>query len=189
VSLLKRFTIILSRSVRFNLISTLKTSEYKTSGILESYLLGLVSDAEKQEVEQMIVTHPELNLYIEELGMKLESQFLQGIVPPPPNLRELVELRIDQKSLKRYEEPYERRRQGPSTDSDADRMNYVDVQVSNTHIQVHKYWRVAFIAVFVLSKIFLAFGLYYYFKAQSQDQEIERLNRQIQQQTISTAPR
>ena len=163
----------------------MKTEEYISSGLLEAYLLGLVSDEDKREVERTVAAHPEIGLYLDKLEVKLESQFLQGAVPPPPALRELVELKATQQEIKRFEEPYQQQH-GPTSDQTADRSGYVDVQVSNTHIQVHKYWRVAFIAVFILSKIFLVFGLYYYFKAQSQEQEIERLTKQVQQTVIQT---
>jgi len=160
----------------------LKTEDYISSGLLEAYVLGLVSDQDKREVEHMVATHPEIGLYLDKLEVKLEGQFLQGAVPPPPALRERIELRATQQEVKPYEAPYQHQYQ-PTDEPAADRSGYVDVQVSNTHIQVHKYWRPAFIAVFILSKIFLVFGLYYYFKAQTQEQEINRLTKQVQQTT------
>ncbi len=156
---------------------------------MEAYLLGLVSDTEKQGVEQMITTHPDLALYVEELEVTLENRFMQGVVPPPPDLRELVKLRADQQVVKRNKQTDRRQEREQPTQSTTNSTDFVDVKVSNTHIQVHKYWRVAFIAVFILGKIFLAFGLYQYFKGQAQEQEIERLNRQIQQQTTPITPK
>ncbi|WP_019987950.1 hypothetical protein [Rudanella lutea] len=166
----------------------MKTSEYQTSGILEAYLLDLVSETDRRDVEQMISTHPDLQQYMVQLSGQLAAQFGQGLVPPPPSLREQIALRTEPQTVKPYEGPYERRESKRTNGTDANKSDYVDVQVSNTHIQVHKYWRAAFIAVFILSKIFLVFGLYYYFKAQSQAEEIQRLNQQMQQTPI-TAPR
>ncbi|CCH52484.1 hypothetical protein BN8_01489 [Fibrisoma limi BUZ 3] len=163
----------------------MKTEEYISSGLLEAYLLGLVSDEDKREVERTVAAYPEIGLYLDKLEVKLESQFLQGAVPPPPALRELVELKATQQEIKHYEET-DQQQHRPSSNPTADRSGYVDVEVSNTHIQVHKYWRAAFIAVFILSKVFLVFGLYYYFKAQSQEQEIERLTKQVQQTVLQT---
>lgn len=137
----------------------------------------------------MMSSHPELALHLNELEIKLESQLMSGITPPPPFVREQVELWTNQQVVKQPEQESDRKQQWQATEPDTDRMEYVDVQVSGTHIQVHKNWRTAFIAVFILSKIFLVFGLYYYFKAQTQDAEINRLNQQLKQQTTSTTGR
>lgn len=153
---------------------------------MEAYLLGVISETEKRQVEDRIATDPELIQYLEELEVGLEAHFNQGVTPPP-SLREQIDLRINQQVMKRPERvsDHTNDQRRHTNEPDSDRTSYVDVQVSNTHIQVHKYWRVAFIAVFILSKIFLAAGLYYYFKAQSQENEIQRLNQQIKKQTVS----
>ena len=57
---------------------------------------------------------------------------------------------------------------------------YLEVEVSDTHLRVHKYWRPAFIAVFVLSKIFLATALYFYFKSDSLNKENLKLQQEIE---------
>ena len=62
------------------------------------------------------------------------------------------------------------------------------VDVDETHIRVHKYWRPAFIAVFVLSKIFLILGLYYYFKASSLEKEMLRMQAAPVQQMAPAQP-
>lgn len=166
----------------------MKTIDYKTSGILEAYLLGLTSDTENQEVEQMITSCPELTVYVPELELTLESQLTSGITPPPPFVREQVGLWTNQQVVKQHDYTGDQQQRWNATKQPADRMEYVDAQVSGTHIQVHKYWRTAFIAVFILGKIFLVFGLYYYFKAQTQEAEIDRLNQQVQQHSPPYAP-
>ncbi|MFD2571617.1 hypothetical protein ACFSUS_13310 [Spirosoma soli] len=162
---------------------TLKTHHYLTSGILESYLLGIVSDKEKEEVERVLATDPDVLSQLNELEIDIENYFLENAVPPPPAVRNAVLSRIGDSEIKKWEPTEQTRAKQDSAESKTAGPQYLDVEVSDTHIRVHKYWRPAFIAVFVLSKVFLVLGLYYYFKSNSQDQEIERLKAQIQQST------
>lgn len=158
------------------------THQYLTSGILESYLLGLVSDQQKADVEWLLATDQELQIQLNELEVEMEQHFLRNAVPPPPSVRSAVLERISESGIQKREEyahTYEEKSQPEPA-----KPGYIDVEVSDTHIRVHKYWRPAFIAVFVLSKVFLILGLYYYFKAGSLEQEVNRLKADTQQ----TAP-
>ena len=157
--------------------------QYLTDGLLESYLLGTLSPADKAEAAQLIATDPEVALELEELEVGMENYFLQHAVPPPPTIKAALHQRLVSTELKKWEAP---RTQEPPRPEPA-RSPYVDVEVSDTHIRVHKYWRTALIAIFVLSKIFLAFGLYQYFKSNSLEQEIERLK--ATQQLTAPMPR
>ncbi|GAB2586036.1 hypothetical protein GCM10027190_38900 [Spirosoma areae] len=149
---------------------------------MEAYLLGLATEQEKEEVEQLLTTDADVLAQLSELETDMEEYFIRHAVPPPPGIREAIELRISETDIKKWEpakqagpEPRETRSRQP---------HYVNVEVDETHIRVHKNWRTAFIAVFILSKIFLILGLYFYFKANSLEQEITRLKTAPQQ----TAP-
>ncbi|WP_338872785.1 hypothetical protein WBJ53_28850 [Spirosoma sp. SC4-14] len=162
----------------------MKNYQYLTNGILESYLLGLISDDEKREVEQLIAADPEIRSQLNELETDIELHFQENAVPPPPALKFAILDQLNKTELiKRSQDDYSRSKQ--KTDDTA-KPNYIDVEVDDTHIRVHKYWRPAFIAVFVLSKIFLILGLYYYFKANSLEQEINRLKVATEQTTPPT---
>jgi hypothetical protein len=158
----------------------LKNYHYLTNGVLESYLLGLVSDDEKQEVERLLTTDPEILSHLNELEVEMEQYFLQNAVPPPPAVRKAILEKINKNELKKRD-PEEYTRFKPDSSDEPAKPNYIDVEVDDTHIRVHKYWRPAFIAVFILSKIFLILGLYYYFKTNSLEQEIIRLKAASQQ--------
>ena len=136
-------------------------------------MLGTLSDDDRAQAETLLATDPDIALQLEELEAGMEQYFLQNAVPPPPGIKAALQQRLVGSELKKWEEPaptQEPPRPEPASSP------YVDVEVGDpTHIRVHKYWRAAFIAVFVLGKIFLAFGLYQYFKANSLEQEIERL--------------
>ncbi|GAB3807785.1 hypothetical protein GCM10028819_45370 [Spirosoma humi] len=153
----------------------MKTFNYLKDGILEAYLLGLTTEKEKEEVEQLLAKDDDVRTALNELEADMEAYFLRNGVPPPPSIREAVMLRISETEIKKWEEEPSTQTAQESTETRSNEQSYVHVEVDDTHIRVHKYWRPAFIAVFVLSKIFLILGLYYYFKASSQAEEIIRL--------------
>ena len=149
----------------------MKTRDYIESGVLEAYLLGIATEDEQQEVRQLAALHPEIALALSDLEVQIEQVCQEGAIPPPPAVWDGIEARI-RGDLRRYEPPVE-------TPPIPEGPGYVRVEVDDTHIRVHKYWRPAFIAVFILSKIFLILGLYFYFKSDSQNQEIERLKLEL----------
>ncbi|GAB3756689.1 hypothetical protein [Spirosoma pomorum] len=160
----------------------MKTYQYLTDGILESYLLGLVSEEQQKDVDQLLSTDPDLQIQLNELELELEEHFLRHAVPPPPSVRNAVLERITQGEIqKRASEQQSYQRQRSDSAESQPRPDYVNVEVDETHIRVHKYWRPAFIAVFVLSKVFLIAGLYYYFKAGSLADEVARLKAATEQ--------
>lgn len=166
----------------------MKTYNYLKDGILEAYLLGLTTEKEKEEVEQLLAADTDVLAELNELETDMEEYFLRNAVPPPPSIREAVSLRISETEIKKWEEPTRTKTHQQSTEFRSNEQSYVDIEVDNTHIRVHKYWRPAFIAVFVLSKIFLILGLYYYFKASSQAEEIVRLKAATQQTAPAPQP-
>lgn len=153
----------------------LNPKEYIESGILEAYILGLASESEQREVSLYAKRYPEVSTAIADLEQVITTQFMGSM--PPPNVRQKIK-EHEFGQIKKWdlnEQDY--------TDSKSSReeVRYLDVEVSDTTIRVHKYWRPAFIAVFVLSKIFLAVALYYYFKSDSLDKENLKLQQEIQQ--------
>ncbi len=149
----------------------MKNYQYLTDGLLESYVLGVLPKTEREQAEHLIATDPDLALQLEEIEAGMEQYFMENAVPPPPSVKNALQQRLVGGEVQKWE-PI--RKEEP-TRPETNRSSYVDVEVSDTHMRVHKNWRAAFIAVFILGKIFLAFGLYQYFKANSLEQEIERL--------------
>lgn len=144
--------------------------EFIESGILESHLLGLANEEEQQVVAEMMLSDSEMSEYVNDLEQDIKRYFAQGSVPPPEAVREIILLR----SI--------REKKGPSNNAGetADVKQYLEVEVNDTHMKVHKLWRPAFIAVFILSKIFLIAGLYFYFKSVAQQEEIEKIKTEMQ---------
>lgn len=155
------------------------TQDYIKSGILEAYLLGLASEDEQQEVQTMVMAYPEVKNSLSHLEEEIEQVCLQYAVPPPPGTWNLLQARLQGTEIKKHE-PFRSTYSNNHSSTDA-KPDYLEVEINDTHIRVHKYWRTAFIAVFVLGKIFLACALYYYFKSNSLEQEVNRVKAEIQQ--------
>lgn len=68
----------------------MNVQEYILSGIVESYVLGLVSDEERNEFEQMCAKHPEvLNARIS-FEMALEKQAIENAIAPADDIKNKV---------------------------------------------------------------------------------------------------
>lgn len=152
----------------------MNTQAYIESGILESYILGLASDTQQKEVERFVEMFPEVSLAINDLETVINQQFSVSI--PPPNVRQRIKEHEDNR-LKKWDFN-EQNHQRNETKKEEEK--YLEVEVSDTHLRVHKYWRPAFIAVFILSKIFLATALYFYFKSDSLNKENLKLQQEIE---------
>jgi anti-sigma-K factor RskA len=64
--------------------------EYISSGIVESYVLGLASHEEQLEFEQLCTTHAELRQAKEAFEISLEQHALHNAVPAPATLKEKI---------------------------------------------------------------------------------------------------
>jgi anti-sigma-K factor RskA len=64
--------------------------EYISSGIIESYVLGLATEAEREEFEAMCGQHPEIEQARTHFEMALENQLQQEAVPPPAMIKEKI---------------------------------------------------------------------------------------------------
>jgi anti-sigma-K factor RskA len=64
--------------------------EYISSGIVESYVLGLADEAERVEFEQMCTLHAEVRTARDVFEVSLEQHAIAAAVAPPNHLREAV---------------------------------------------------------------------------------------------------
>jgi len=156
----------------------LDTKDFIESGILESYLLGLADEEEKEYVQQRVLTDQDVSDYLTDLETNITGYFDQHSSPPPPEIREIITLRTSKSDLQKKKHVFNK---NSSQEAFRKKDEYLDIEVNDTYIKVHKYWRPAFIAVFILSKIFLIAGLYFYFKTASLEQELVRLKTEVQQ--------
>lgn len=148
--------------------------------------MGLVSNEEKEQLEHVLATDSDVLAELNELEMQMEQYFLENGVPPPPGVKTAIEQRINKPEIEKWESDTYTNTNRAEPKPEPPKPNYIDVEVDNTHIRVHKHWKTAFIAVFILSKVFLILGLYYYFKSSSQQDEILRLKAGIEQMAPSS---
>lgn len=75
--------------------------EYIASGILESYVMGAVSDQERREVECLSTIYPEMRQELDQLSATLEDYALLHSVEPPASVKTKLLEQLD------FEEPAE----------------------------------------------------------------------------------
>jgi hypothetical protein len=139
---------------------------YMQSGIIESYALGLASPKEMEEFEQLMPHYPELKDALLDFEYHLELFSIDNEIPPPPDMRKRVEERL--RSLPALPNDGGREYREHRTD-------YVQAKETSDHIRVHKIWRKLFIAVFILSKIFLALAIYYFVEYRHAEKRLNRV--------------
>ena len=71
--------------------------EYISSGVVESYVLGLLTAQERFEFEQYCEAYPELKAARDAFELAIEKQAMENAVTPPANVKEKVFSAIQQK--------------------------------------------------------------------------------------------
>ena len=69
--------------------------EYISSGIVESYVLGLASDEERREFEKMCDQYPELPAARTAFELALEKQAMDNAIAPPSGLKNRILAELD----------------------------------------------------------------------------------------------
>ena len=64
--------------------------EYISSGVVESYVLGLLTAQERFEFEQYCEAYPELKAARNAFELAIEKQAMENAAPPPANLKEKI---------------------------------------------------------------------------------------------------
>lgn len=134
------------------------------SGVLEAFVLGIANEGEKQAVINFANSNAKYADYLIDLEIKIKGFLDQNKISPPLDSRHALELRI--------QHHHQKKSRNKSKNKINDNEKYLEVEVSDSYIKVHKNWRSVFIAVFILSKIFLILGLYFYFKSSNLESEL-----------------
>ncbi|WP_026628482.1 hypothetical protein [Dyadobacter alkalitolerans] len=154
----------------------MEIQDFIESGILEAHLLGLTNKEEKELVQYMVEENQEIQEHLVDIEKDLTRYFNGSATTPPTAIREIIHLRSTQDHFQKEKHTFKNKAANEDNNT-----KFLDVEVNDTHIKVHKFWRPAFIAVFILSKIFLIAGLYYYFKAVNQEEQLLKLKQEIHQ--------
>lgn len=146
---------------------------YIQSGIVESYVLGLVTPEEAAEFEQLLPHYPILKEHLAEFGYELELFAIDHEIPPPPDVWTRIEDRV-------RELPDLRRTWGDGTRREKETAEgYIPIDSSTSHIRVRKYWRTLFILVFILSKILLVLSIYYFLEYRHKNEQVQQLQEEL----------
>lgn len=142
----------------------MELDHYIESGIIESVVLGLASATEIDELQQVRRLYPELNREIAAVEKRMEIAAFDEAVMPPTRLKERILHRIN----------WQEEENGHNNKSS----NYTFINMQpkgGSYITVHKWWKLFFIMVFIISKICLFSAIYYYLKYQQmQDMKQEK---------------
>ncbi|HWV67452.1 hypothetical protein [Chitinophaga sp.] len=146
---------------------------YIESGIIESFVLGLASEEEVEELQHMRRLYPELDTEVEFVERRLERAAFDEPAMPPVEIRERVLQKI------RWEE-------GHGYSDPSSNYTFINIQPKDgSHIIVHRWWKIFFIIFFIMSKVFLFLAIFYYLKYRmSQEQRSDNLHQMIRQEQV-----
>ncbi len=160
----------------------MNVEEYISSGIVESYVLGITDEKERLEFERLLPRYPQLQSAMQLFEVKLEREMLANAVPPPAYVWGAIENRVRKEQTA-----------GDGNYANGKYKQYREtvipiVSESTSQIRVHKNFRYAFIALVILSKVFLYGAIYYYLAYKDELKQRERLEQQMQQAAPSSKP-
>ncbi|GAB3931483.1 hypothetical protein [Mucilaginibacter myungsuensis] len=153
--------------------------KYIDSGLLEAYVTGSATPEEEREVLFYKQRYPEVKDALNQLELDMEAMAFAMAIPPPPTAWDRIETEIDDIILRERSEPTKFTEPEPKVAPEPDMPRYIDVQVQDSHMKIHKAWRWVFAAVFVLGKIFLGCAIYFYLENRQAKQTIMELKTEI----------
>lgn len=146
--------------------------DYIDKGMVESYVLGISSPEEQEEMELLLQEHPELRAELQSVERSIHKLWLEDAVPPPTELRA------------RTVQPYNWADTDPK--EPGKKANYTFINIApnqNDYITVHRAWKWIFLTAFLLFKCCLFLAIYFYFKyrqMETRHQEREKLHQEQQ---------
>lgn len=131
---------------------------YISSGIIESYVVGLVSDQEAREVENAIAQYPEVKAAVEACRQDMERYVGLYAVTPPKTIRSRILDAIDNEETPEGERllPEELREPDEEESSEIKAFKMPALKINPAHI-----WLYAAILALLLLIISVSFNYYY----------------------------
>ncbi|MGM9474993.1 hypothetical protein ACS5PU_01135 [Pedobacter sp. GSP4] len=153
------------------------------SGLMETYVMGIATEEEVQQVLRYKQEYPEFKDALEslEFDMELMAQNM-GIAPPAGTLAKIeTEIREIQRRNQSVEKVPDPEYGGGNNETEAKQDRYIEVESESNQMRVNKAWKWAFIAVFVLGKIFLAAAIFFYLENRQAQEKIQELKIELKQ--------
>ena len=157
----------------------MKIKEYIESGVLEAYVLGAASEAEVRELLYLKGKHPEIKQALQEMEVDMERIAEQMAIPPPPLCWTKIEAEINAVIPEPEAETILFKQDVQENNERAKPGQYIEVEAESTYMRVHKTWKWIFIAVFILSKIFLICAIYFYLENKHAQEQIKDLKTEL----------
>jgi anti-sigma-K factor RskA len=86
---------------------------YIRSGIIESYVLGLSSEEETTEVDQLRQQYPEIEQAIANFSIQIEKQAIDNAIAPPDELKDrILQVLNEERLVVQQEEKEENEKKG-----------------------------------------------------------------------------
>jgi len=147
----------------------LELGHYIESGIIESYALGLATASEIDELQHMRKLYPELNTEIRMVERRMEAIAVTEGIQPPSKLKDRIFQCINWDEKKDAKE------------KDKSNYTFINIQSRNQdYITVHKWWKLFFIMVFIVSKVCLFAAIYFYLKYQQSQEKLAQSSSRIE---------
>ena len=154
------------------------------SGLMETYVMGIATEDEIQQVLSLKRTYPEFKNALDQLEFDMEILAQQMSIEPPAGTLEKIEHEINEiqrrnQSVQTAPKPafrYDRTEQ-----QNTKQERYIEVESESNQMRVNKAWKWAFIAVFILGKIFLATAIYFYLENRQAQEQIKELKIELKQ--------
>ncbi|NTE03292.1 hypothetical protein G6M26_00560 [Agrobacterium tumefaciens] len=157
----------------------MKTKEWIDSGIMETYVMGVATEQEIEQVLLLKKQYPEFEQELAKLEYDMEVLAQGMAILPPPGILSKIEHEVNEIQLREQKVEKFTAREHNSNQDDTRKDRYIEVESESSHMRIHKAWRWVFAAVFVLGKIFLGFAIYYYLENRQAKEQIEELKLEI----------
>ncbi|QXU40517.1 hypothetical protein [Pedobacter sp. D749] len=161
----------------------MEISKIIESGLMETYVMGIATEKEVQQVLSLKKEYPAFKKALEllEYDMELLAQSM-GIEPPAGTLskieHEINEIQRRNQALQTTFEPEYRHEK---SNGESRQEKYIQVESESNQMRVNKAWKWVFIAVFVLGKVFLACAIYFYLEKRQAKEQIKELKIELKQ--------
>lgn len=135
----------------------MNVKEYISSGIIESYVLGLASEAERQEFEQNCAQYPEIVEARTVFELALEEKLISDVATAPQALKQQIDEKIKSVNLER---------------------TTLDVEEERTPVRKMGIWR----WIAAASLVLLAGSTYWAITTNQKYQDLQAQNKKLQEE-------
>lgn len=152
------------------------------SGLMETYVMGIATEEEVQQVLLLKKEYPEFKDALANLELDMEVLAQGMAITPPPGTLEKIETEIHEiQRRSQVVQKVARPNTEQGNDDGSKEEKYIEVEAESNQMRVNKAWKWVFIAVFILGKVFLAGAIYFYLENRQAREEIKELKLELKQ--------